>query len=62
MSQAREVEDPWRLSWWDSLIVAAAQLANCRILLSEDLQDGLDFDGLRVLNPFSDSFDSGLLF
>lgn len=37
---------------WDSLIVAAAQLADCRYLLTEDLQDGLEADGLTVTDPF----------
>jgi predicted nucleic acid-binding protein len=31
-------QDRYRLSWWDGLIVAAAQIADCRYLLSEDLQ------------------------
>ncbi|MGX2030900.1 MULTISPECIES: PIN domain-containing protein [Methylocaldum] len=41
------------LSHWDSLIVAAALLANCDTLYSEDLQHGQVFDGrLTVVNPF----------
>ena len=47
------VEDRFRLSWWDALIVAAAQVAGCHRLLTEDLQDGQDFDGLVVMNPFT---------
>jgi len=39
-------------SFWDSLIVAAAQAAGCDALLTEDLQHGLDIDGLRVADPF----------
>ena len=49
---AWHVQDRYQLSWWDALIVAAAQRANCRWLLSEDLQDGQDFDGVTVANPF----------
>jgi predicted nucleic acid-binding protein len=41
-----------RLSWWDALIVAAAQLQDCVILLTEDLQDGTAFGGVTVRNPF----------
>jgi len=41
-----------RLSWWDSLIVAAAQRAGCRYLLSEDLQAGQRFGTVEVVNPF----------
>jgi predicted nucleic acid-binding protein len=49
---AREIERRHRLSWWDSLIVAAAQLQNCAMLLTEDLQDGATFGAMRVVNPF----------
>ena len=52
---ARRIEDEYGLSWWDALIVAAAQVAECDYLLSEDLQDGQDFDGVQVLSPFSRS-------
>ena len=31
---------------------AAAKRAQCTMLLSEDLQDGLDIDGMRIVNPF----------
>lgn len=39
-------------SFWDALIVAAAHVARCDVLLSEDLQDGMDLDGVRVVDPF----------
>ena len=43
----------YQLSVYDSMIVSAALSAECDILLSEDLQDGLLISGrLRVLNPF----------
>lgn len=41
-------------SFWDALVVCAAKQAGCRVLLSEDFQDGREIDGLRVLNPFRD--------
>jgi len=53
LSLAREVERRYRISWWDSLIVAAAQLQSCAVLLSEDLQDGMVFDRVTVRNPFA---------
>lgn len=40
------------VSFWDGLIIAAAQEARCRVLLSEDLQHGRRFDSLEVVNPF----------
>jgi predicted nucleic acid-binding protein len=46
------VEDRFGLSCWDALIVAAARIAGCEHLLTEDLQHGSELDGLRVVNPF----------
>jgi predicted nucleic acid-binding protein len=40
------------LSWFDSLIVSAAQQAGCDVLYTEDLQHGQRFGNLRVVNPF----------
>jgi len=39
-------------SIWDALVVRAAQRSGCAVLLSEDLQHGRSFDGVRVVNPF----------
>ncbi len=50
--RAREIERRYLLSWWDSMIVAAAQLQECRTLLTEDLQDGMTFGTVRVRDPF----------
>ena len=41
------------LSWWDALIVAAAQAGDCMVLLTEDLQNGQVFDSVRVVSPFT---------
>jgi predicted nucleic acid-binding protein len=49
---AREIELRYRLSWWDSLIVAAAQLQGCGLLLTEDLDEQGVYAGVRVCNPF----------
>jgi predicted nucleic acid-binding protein len=46
------VEDRFRLSCWDALIVAAARTAGCEYLLTEDLQHGAELEGLRVVSPF----------
>lgn len=53
LRRAWSVQDRFRLSWWDSLIVAAAQASDCPVLLTEDLQDGQRFDGVRVVDPFA---------
>ena len=42
------------LSIWDAVILAAAADAGCRLLLSEDMQDGFAWRGLTVANPFAD--------
>jgi predicted nucleic acid-binding protein len=52
LEAAWSVEDRFGLSWWDALIVAAARVAGCEYLLTEDLQHGAEFEGLRVVNPF----------
>jgi predicted nucleic acid-binding protein len=44
--------DRYQLSYWDSLIVAAAKVAACGFLLTEDLQNGQKLDGVEVVNPF----------
>jgi predicted nucleic acid-binding protein len=52
IERAWNIQDRYQLSFWDSLIVAAAKVAACRYLLTEDLQAGQDIDGITVINPF----------
>ena len=52
-SQARS------LSCWDALIVAAAESAGCRRILSEDLAPGETYGTVRVENPFLDALAAG---
>ena len=52
-SQARS------LSYWDALIVAAAESAGCRRILSEDLAPGETYGTVRVENPFLDALAAG---
>jgi predicted nucleic acid-binding protein len=40
------------LSLYDAMIAAAARLAGCKLILSEDMQDGLRVEGMRVRDPF----------
>lgn len=50
---ALEVAARYDLSWYDALIAAAALLAECSILYSEDMHSGLRIRrALKVLNPF----------
>ena len=46
------IQERYRLSFWDALIVAAARSSSCQYLLTEDLQAGQDLDGVVVVNPF----------
>ncbi|MBO0690297.1 MAG: PIN domain-containing protein [Candidatus Dormibacteraeota bacterium] len=50
---AWQEEDRFSLNYWDALIVAAARLAGCVGILTEDLANGQDLDGLQVVSPFS---------
>lgn len=49
---AWSVQDRHTVSFWDSLVVAAAQRLECELLLSEDLQDGYAFGPTTVVDPF----------
>jgi predicted nucleic acid-binding protein len=39
-------------SFWDALVLRAAKQAGCSVLLSEDMQDAREIDGVRIVNPF----------
>ncbi len=51
-ARALDLKDRLGIAFYDSLIVAAAQEAGCKRLLTEDLQHGQRIDGLRIENPF----------
>jgi predicted nucleic acid-binding protein len=53
LRRARDIEARYKLSWWDSMIVAAAQLQGCVLLLTEDLQDGAVFGAVTTRSPFT---------
>jgi predicted nucleic acid-binding protein len=40
------------ISYWDAAILEAGRSLGCDVVLSEDLSDGQDYDGVRVENPF----------
>lgn len=52
---AADLATDHRLGIWDAVILAAAAEAGCRLLLSEDLQEGFTWSGVTVTNPFSPS-------
>ena len=54
------IQDRYKLSWWDALIVSAAQIGDCRFLLTEDLQEDQKIGHLRIINPFHHAPDSAI--
>lgn len=53
LTRGFQIQSRYRLSWWDSLIVAAAVDSNCKEILSEDLASGQVYDGVIAVNPFA---------
>ena len=50
--QAVQIQNDFKISYWDSAIIAAAKRGRCNTLYSEDLADGQIYDGIRIINPF----------
>ena len=46
------MQDRYKLSYWDALIMSSAQQQGCRYLLSEDMQHLQHYDTVQVINPF----------
>lgn len=55
---AWDIESKFKLSWWDSMIVAAAQLSESRFLLTEDFQERIKLNKVTVINPFETSAET----
>jgi predicted nucleic acid-binding protein len=53
MLAAADLATDHKLGIWDSVILSAAAEAGCRLLLSEDMQEGFTWQGVTVTNPFS---------
>jgi predicted nucleic acid-binding protein len=47
------LSERFTISYWDAAILAAAEALGSRIVYSEDLNDGQQYDEVRVINPFS---------
>lgn len=50
---AWEIQDRYGVSYWDAAILAAAHLMGCEEMLTEDLNAGQVYAGVRVVNPFA---------
>lgn len=53
LNDALDAQARWQISLWDALIVEAARASGARELLTEDLNPGQDYGGVRVRNPFT---------
>jgi predicted nucleic acid-binding protein len=51
-SEALSIRTRFQLSWYDSLILAAAAEAQCSVLYTEDLSHGMKIGAVRIENPF----------
>jgi predicted nucleic acid-binding protein len=52
--EALELETRYRISFWDALVVQAANAATVEVLYSEDLGNGQLYGAVRVVNPFAE--------
>ena len=52
MRAAMRTRHRFGISYWDAAIIEASRRLGCDVLLSEDLSDDQDYDGVRVENPF----------
>jgi predicted nucleic acid-binding protein len=50
--QAIDLQQSYRLSFWDAMVVQSATLLGCKQLLSEDLNHGQVYGKVQVINPF----------
>ncbi|MDO8747344.1 MAG: hypothetical protein Q7J70_06760, partial [Thermodesulfovibrionales bacterium] len=49
--RASEIEEKYRISFWDALIVVAAYEAKANIILTEDMNSGQTIEGILIKNP-----------
>jgi predicted nucleic acid-binding protein len=54
LQSAADLAVEHRLQIWDAVILSAASQADCRLLLSEDMQDGFTWGGVTIVNPFAE--------
>lgn len=53
VKRAIDTLEQYKISYWDSLIIAAAERAQCKCILSEDLNAGQKYHGIEIINPFT---------
>jgi len=50
--RASEIGDVWQVSFWDAMILAAAEQSRAAVVLTEDLNHGQRIAGIEIVNPF----------
>jgi len=53
--EALSMETRYQISFWDALIIHAAESSGAAILYSEELSDGQTYGSVRVVNPLTES-------
>jgi predicted nucleic acid-binding protein len=49
--EALDLESRYQISFWDAMVIQAAQLSGADVLYSEDLSDGQKYGSVQVINP-----------
>lgn len=55
--EALDLQERYQISFWDALVVQAAQSCGADVLYSEDLSDGQHYGSVRVVNPLTRGTD-----
>jgi predicted nucleic acid-binding protein len=53
MLAAMSTRQRFGIAYWDAAVIEAARALGCEVVLTEDLNDGQDYAGVRVENPFA---------
>jgi predicted nucleic acid-binding protein len=54
VNRAIDTHKTYQISFWDSMIISAAERAGCTMIISEDLSHGQTYHNMVVRNPFTD--------
>ena len=57
--RALQIQEQYQLQFYDSLLLAAAEANGCTEFLSEDLNDGQIYCGMKAVNPFKTAQEGG---
>ena len=58
IESAWEIQDRYKYSWWDTLILSSALLLECDYLITEDMQHEQKIGNLTIIDPFLVSWDA----